>query len=175
LFNVPRLLLTEGQRQRLKEPLGQLVAGSPSECNHALKRVQDDEKPRLLILVGDTISRNALHSGIRADVVIIDNKEMRAGAVEFPHGKTRVFKTVNAQGTIDLLAWEAVAEAVQKGNGAVLVDGEEDLLALVAIIVAPVGSIVAYGQPGEGIVIVRVTGKKKNEIQALVDGMGRAD
>jgi uncharacterized protein (UPF0218 family) len=175
LFNVPKLLLTEGQRQRLKEPLGQLIAGSPIECNQALKRVQDGEKPRMLILVGDTISRKALHSGIRADVIIIDNKEMRARAVDFAHGKTRVFRTVNAQGTIDLLAWEAVAEAVRKGNGAVLVEGEEDLLTLVAIIVAPVGSIVAYGQPGEGIVIVRVTVKKKNEIQALVDEMGRAD
>jgi uncharacterized protein (UPF0218 family) len=137
--------------------------------------VQDGEKPRMLILVGDTISRKALHSGIRADVIIIDKKEMRAGAVEFTHEKTRVFRTVNAQGTIDLLAWEAVAEAVRKGSGAVLVEGEEDLLTLVAIIVAPVGSIVAYGQPGEGIVIVRVTVKKKNEIQALVDEMGRAD
>ena len=175
MFNVPRLLLTEGQRQSLKEPLGQLIAGSTSECNQALKRVQDDEKPRLLILVGDTISRNALHSGIRANVIIIDNKEMRAGAVEFTHGKARVFRTVNPQGTIDLLAWEAVAEAVQKGEGAVLVDGEEDLLTLVAIIAAPVGSIVAYGQPGEGIVVVRVTVKKKNEIQALVDEMGRSD
>ena len=172
---MPRLLLTEGQRQSLKEPLGQLIAGSTSECNQALKRVQDDEKPRLLILVGDTISRNALHSGIRANVIIIDNKEMRAGAVEFTHGKARVFRTVNPQGTIDLLAWEAVAEAVQKGEGAVLVDGEEDLLTLVAIIAAPVGSIVAYGQPGEGIVVVRVTVKKKNEIQALVDEMGRSD
>jgi len=172
---VPKLLLTEGQRQKLKEPLGELVAGSASECNQALKRVQDDEKPRLLILVGDTISRNALHSGIKADVIIMDKREMRMGAVEFAHRKTRVFRTVNAQGTIDLLAWEAVEEAVQKGDCAVLVDGEEDLLTLVAIMVAPVGSIVAYGQPGKGIVIVRVTVRKKSEIQALVDEMGRAD
>jgi len=174
-LNVPKLLLTEEQRQRLKEPLGQLIMGSASECNKALKSVQDQEKHRLLILVGDTISRNALGAGIRADVIVIDNKEMRGRAIEFTHGKARVFRTVNPQGTIDLLAWEAVAEAVQGGDGAVLVDGEEDLLTLVAIIVAPVGSIVAYGQPAQGIVIVRVTAKKKNEIQALVDEMGRAN
>jgi len=175
MFNVPKLLLAEGQRQRLKKPLGQLVAGSASECNEALKRVLDGEKPLLLILVGDTISRNALGSGIKPDVIILDNKEMRAGAVEFAHGKKRVFRTSNAQGTIDLMAWQAVAEAVQKGDGAVLVDGEEDLLTLAAITVAPVGSIVAYGQPGEGIVIVRVTVEKKNEIQSMVDKMTRVD
>jgi uncharacterized protein (UPF0218 family) len=174
-LNVPKLLLTGEQRQRLKEPLGQLIMGPPSECNQALKNVQDEDKPRLLILVGDTISRNALSSGIRADVIIIDNKEMRGEAIGFTHGKARVFRTVNPQGTIDLLAWEAVAEAVQRGDGAVLVDGEEDLLTLVAIMVAPVGSVVAYGQPAQGIVIVRVTAKKKNEVQALVDEMGRAN
>jgi len=172
-LNVPKLLVTAEQRQRLKEPLGQLIMGPPSECNKALKSVQDEEKPRLLILVGDTISKNALSAGIRADVIIVDNKEMRGRAIEFTHGKARVFRTVNPQGTIDLLAWEAVAEAVQGGDGAVLVDGEEDLLTLAAIIVAPVGAIVAYGQPAQGIVIVRVTEKKKNEIQALVDEMGR--
>ena len=128
-----------------------------------------------MILVGDTISRNALSAGITADVLILDNKEMRGGAVEFTHGKARLFRTVNPQGAIDLLAWEAVAEAVQSGDGAVLVDGEEDLLTLVAVIVAPVGSVVAYGQPAQGIVIVRVTAKKKSEIQAFVDEMGRAN
>jgi uncharacterized protein (UPF0218 family) len=51
------------------------------------------------------------------------------------------------------------------------VDGEEDLLTLVAIMVAPAGSIIAYGQPATGIVLVRVTPNKKNEIKALIDQM----
>jgi len=175
LFDVPKLLLTEPQRQLLKEPLGQLVAGTFSECNQALKKAQEIEKPRRLILVGDTISRNAIQSGIRPDVIIIDHKEMRGEAVEFSHGKARVFRTINEPATISLLAWQAVAEAIEKGDCVVLVEGEEDLLTLVAIIVAPIGSIVAYGQPGIGIVLVRVSAKKKNEIQALIDQMRKID
>lgn len=175
MLDVPKFLLTEPQRPLLKEPLGQLVAGTSSECNQALRKVQETERPRRLILVGDTVSRNAVQSGIRPDVIIIDHKEMRGETVEFTHGKARVFRTINKPGTIDLLAWQAVAEAIEKGDSAVLVEGEEDLLTLVAIMVAPKGSIVAYGQPGIGIVLVRVSANKKNEIQALIDEMEKAD
>ncbi len=54
-------------------------------------------------------------------------------------------------------------------------DGEEDLLTLVAILVAPAGSIVAYGQPEIGIVLVRISEDKKDEIQALIDRMKKLD
>ena len=175
MFAVSKLLLTEAQREHLKDPLGQLVAGTSSECNQKLKDMQAAEKPRLLILVGDTISRNAIQFGIKPDVIIIDNKEMRGDAAEFAHGKSRVFRTVNEPSTINLLAWQAVAEAIERGDGAVLVDGEEDLLTLVAILVAPGGSVVAYGQPEIGIVLVRISDAKKNEIQALLDRMIKVD
>ena len=175
MFDVPKLLITEPQRLLLKEPLGQLVRGTFSECNETLRKLQETEKPRRLVLVGDTISRNAIQSGIKADVIIIDHKEMREDAVEFSHGKARVFRTINEPATISLLAWQAIAEAIEKGDSVVRVDGEEDLLALVAIIVAPIGSIVAYGQPGIGIVVVRVSPDKKSKIQAQIDLMKKVD
>jgi uncharacterized protein (UPF0218 family) len=175
LFEVPKLLLAEHQREVLKAPLGELVDGSFSECNESLKRVQETEKPLRLILVGDTISRHAIEAGIQPDVIIIDRKEMRGEAVEFSYGKARVFKTINEPATINLLAWQALAEAIEQGDSVVLVEGEEDLLTLAAIMIAPTGSIVAYGQPGIGIVLVRVTGNKKSEIQALIDQMKKAE
>jgi uncharacterized protein (UPF0218 family) len=172
---VSKLKLKENQRELLKEPLGQLIAGTLAECNQALKAVHDTERPRRLILVGDTISRNAIQSGIKPDVIIIDQKEMRQESVEFDYGKVRVFRTLNEPATINFLAWQAVSEAVDKGDSAVVVDGEEDLLTLVAILAAPVGSVVAYGQPSVGIVLVRVTQNKKDEIQALIDQMEKTD
>jgi uncharacterized protein (UPF0218 family) len=171
MFDVSKLLMNETQRESLKKPLGELISGAVAECNQALKGVQDIESPRRLILVGDTISRNAIHSGIRPNVIIIDQREMRREAVEFNHGKARVFRTLNEPATINLLAWQAVSEAVEKGDSVVVVDGEEDLLTLVAILTAPIGSVVAYGQPSAGIVLVRVTPDKKNEIQTLIDQM----
>jgi uncharacterized protein (UPF0218 family) len=175
LFDVPKLLITERQRVLLKEPLGELVSGTFSECNATLRKVWETEKPQRLVLVGDTISRNAIESGINPDVMIIDHREVREEAVDFNHGKARVFRTINEPATLSLLAWQAVAEAVKKGDSLVLVEGEEDLLTLVAILVAPVGSIVAYGQPGKGIVLVRISAEKKVEIQSQIDLMKTVD
>jgi uncharacterized protein (UPF0218 family) len=53
----------------------------------------------------------------------------------------------------------------------VVVDGEEDLLVLVAVLYAPVGGLVVYGQPGEGVVVVRVTDAKRAEALGILKGM----
>jgi len=53
----------------------------------------------------------------------------------------------------------------------IVVDGEEDLLVIVAVLYAPEGSLVVYGQPGEGIVVVRVTGEKRAEAVGILKAM----
>jgi len=173
LFYVSRLILTEAQRESLKRPLGELVTGTPNECNDALRNTIAIEKPKLVVLVGDTVSRESVQSGIRADVMIIDNKEKRREAAQLEHTERHVLRAANPAGTIDTEAWRVVDEAVRKGNSLVIVDGEEDLLTLVTILAVPSGSLVAYGQPGEGIVLVRVTQAKKLEIQRILDEMER--
>jgi uncharacterized protein (UPF0218 family) len=51
----------------------------------------------------------------------------------------------------------------------VKVRGEEDLLALPLFIMAPRGSAVLYGQPLEGLVIVKITRKKQEQAKDLMD------
>jgi uncharacterized protein (UPF0218 family) len=51
----------------------------------------------------------------------------------------------------------------------IFVRGEEDLAALPAILLAPEGSVVLYGQPDEGVVFVSITKSKKEEILDLLD------
>jgi uncharacterized protein (UPF0218 family) len=53
----------------------------------------------------------------------------------------------------------------------IFVDGEEDLAVIPACLYAPVGSAVIYGQPSEGVVVVRVTEEKRKETKALLDKM----
>ena len=172
---MPNLILTKDQREKLKEPLGELIEGSSVECNRVLKETIGAERPSLLLLVGDTVSRNAVQAGIKPDVVVVDEKEMRAEATPFAYSSQHVFRTKNAAGTIDLIAWEAVEEATRRRNSIVQVDGEEDLLTLVAISVAPLGSLVVYGQPNEGIVLVRVSREKKREVDGIIQGMEKRD
>jgi len=50
----------------------------------------------------------------------------------------------------------------QRGEKEVIcVSGQEDLAVLPAILLAPMGSFVIYGQPGQGFVVVEVLEKTK--------------
>ena len=53
----------------------------------------------------------------------------------------------------------------------IVVNGEEDLATLPAILYAPLGSAVVYGQPNEGSVLVEVTLEKKEQIKDLMKRM----
>ncbi len=50
-----------------------------------------------------------------------------------------------------------------------LVDGEEDLVVLPAIMIAPDGASVVYGQPDEGMVHVVVDDEVRREVRALLE------
>ena len=49
------------------------------------------------------------------------------------------------------------------------IQGEEDLLALPAILLAPLGSVVIYGQKDLGVVVVEVTEEKKEEVKKIIN------
>lgn len=172
MFYVASLRLTEAQRLQLKEPLGELIKGTPAQCNKALKEVIERENPALLVLVGDTVTRNAFQAGVKPDVAVIDHMEKRRKALDYQFNAKHVFRIKNPAGMIELTAWAAVDEAVKKEGGSIIdVDGEEDLLAIPAVLVSPEKSLVVYGQPSEGIVLVRVSAEKKIAVRKIVDEM----
>lgn len=171
MFNGKTLTLTDQLREQLKEPLGLLISGSINTCNDYLKSRVSDGKRGSLILVGDTVSRNAIQAGIKPDVIIVDNKEMRKESPPILMEDRRQFSLCNAQGSIDLTAWDVIDRAIRTGDSAVIVEGEEDLLVLVAVSVASVGSLVVYGQPKKGIVLVTVTPEKKKEVACILSHM----
>jgi len=168
---VTSYVLTAKLRKTLSRPLGVLVPGDEEECNLILKQVIAKENPTKVILVGDTVSRNAAQNGIRADIMIIDNLEKRARAKPYAFEAKVKIKTTNHAGMIEVQARDAVEQAVLGRGDLIEVDGEEDLLAIVAVQTAPIGSLVVYGQPGKGIVLVRVSEAKKAEAQAIFDQM----
>jgi len=157
----------------VKEPLGELIAGTPADCNRILREIVTKEKPIRLILVGDTVSRNAIQMHMKPDVIIVDNMEKREKAAQFDYAAEHIFRTQNRAGTIESGAWQIVDEAVRKGKSVVVVEGEEDLLTLPAILSSPDNSLVVYGQPSVGIVLVRVSPEKKKDITRLVEQMER--
>jgi len=165
---VKTLHLTSKLRQQLKSPLGELIRGTTAASSHSLESVIRRESPTKVVLVGDGVSRSAIQSGIQPNVIIVDNREMRRDVDPIAFYGRRQFRLANARGSISSASWNTIHEAIAVGNSIVVVEGEEDLLTLVAIAESPLGSLVVYGQPHQGVVLVRVSREKKKEIAQLI-------
>lgn len=167
--------LTPALRVKLKEPIGTLVQGSFEETVEELRKVVEKEKPARIISVGDAVSKNLVECGILPNLLIVDNREMRKSSQPILVQTDVTIRVQNPQGTITREAVKAVKEAVAANHHAkIVVDGEEDLLTLIAVLYAPEGSFVIYGQPFVGIVIVKVTKQKKDEIAHVLETMKKA-
>jgi hypothetical protein len=166
-------ILPEKLRTTLRRPLGDLMPGSEINLGQVLRDIIENDKPTRLILVGDSVSRQACQAGITPDVMIIDNLERRQKAVAYAHPRNRVIAAKNQAGMIEHNARLAVERAIRGEADLVEIEGEEDLLAVVAVIAAPLKSLVVYGQPNEGVVFVRVSQQRKAEAEKILQQMDR--
>jgi uncharacterized protein (UPF0218 family) len=166
------LRLPDGLRDELKKPLGILVRGTPQETMENLRKFLEEKRFKILISVGDFVSKNVLEAGLPLKVAVIDNKVMRREIVPWFPSEWKSLRVENPPATIKAKAWVALEEAISLNRGAVvIVEGEEDLLTLPVIVLAPTGSVVVYGQPKEGIVIVEVTEERKQWSLDLLERM----
>jgi uncharacterized protein (UPF0218 family) len=163
--------ITPELRVKLKKPFGTLIKGSIDETMAKMKEVSEKEKPPKIISVGDTVTKNLHDYSIRPNLAIIDNLCMRK-KVEHIKYTTKAMFVKNPQGTVTQEAIDAIKEALKSQEHIhIVIDGEEDLLTLVAVVYAPEKSIVVYGQPYEGIVVVKVTPEKRAEASELLKAM----
>jgi uncharacterized protein (UPF0218 family) len=61
---------------------------------------------------------------------------------------------------------------MKREQAIIFIDGEEDMLALAVFALAPLDSVVFYGQPLEGLVSVKLNAKIKNKSRNLLDSIG---
>jgi hypothetical protein len=149
-----------------------LLKGSFNETINDFEEILKAKEPSMIISVGDALSEALLKRGIFPKVLIVDYKVMRRPTAPLVAEGYETFPLRNGSGTISDEAWVAVESAVARDNKVkVVVEGEEDLLTLVAIISAPESSAVVYGQPHEGMVVVEVTSEKKKETEKIVEAM----
>jgi len=126
--------------------------------------------PRI-IAVGDVVVEDSLKHGVKLDLAIVDYKTKRRGrplelAVEF----RRVVKVVNPPGHLSLDAMDVLKSLIEEGGGALMeVEGEEDLLTIPSVLYAPLNSLVIYGQPNEGVVLVVVDESSKAFFKGLLE------
>ena len=159
-------------REKLKSPLGRLIRGSSDRTMLQLKKLIEKEKPTKIVSVGDVVSENMTKHGILPHLVIVDNKTMRESIKPVFIETDQTLYLKNPPGTLVDEAWTVIRGALeQKVRTKIIIDGEEDLLTLVVVLCASEGSFVVYGQPHEGIVIIRVTKRKREMVQRIVNAM----
>jgi uncharacterized protein (UPF0218 family) len=159
------LTLPEELRSAFKDPLG------PVETD-AETLLRDVTGP--LVAVGDIVTYHFVQAGRQPDVALVDERTKRE-AVDDEVRETVVDPDVtvpNPAGTLTEELVVAICEALEDGEPTtILVDGEEDLATIPAIVAAPVGASVVYGQPDVGMVHIHVSEELKDEIRDLVDRM----
>ena len=166
------LILPLELRRELKNPLGLLIKGSFKQTSRKLAELVNEKKPRKLIAVGDRVSRNIINNRIALDVAVVDFRVMRKPISPLTFKADNTFQVSNPPGTLTEEAWTAVERAVNSsGKSKVIVKGEEDLLTLVAVLSAPNGSMVVYGQPRQGIVVLDVNEKTKRKVREIIERM----
>ena len=164
--------LTPNLRKELKSPLGLLIPGSFEETTTALKRLIEKEKPVKIISVGDVVSETMIKNCVYPHVLVVDNKVLREPVKPFEVEVDRTLYVKNPPGMLEEDAWAVMREALKlEGLTKVLVDGEEDLFTMVAVLCAPKNSLVVYGLPNRGVVAVRVTEKAIGKVRRVVDAM----
>jgi len=164
--------LTPELRDKFKEPFGTLLRGTFVETTKKLTAIVTAEKPSKLVSVGDKVSRTLHEHGVVPQLSVTDNRSLRRNVRPATFHRKRVVRVKNPPGTITDEAAAAVQKALESDEHVhVVVDGEEDLLTLIAVLHAPENALVVYGQPYVGVVAVRVTAEKRAQARALLDAM----
>lgn len=167
-----RCRLSPKLRTRMKKPIGTLIEGPSNVVMERLKKLIAKERPKAVISVGDRVSEGLSQNKIPTKLSIVDNRIKRRAIQPVTLEMDRTYYVKNPPGTITDEAMTLIQKALRDEQRIlIVVDGEEDLLALPSIFYAPKGSYVVYGQPDKGMVVVRVTSKKKTDISKILKTM----
>ena len=162
--------LPDDLRDQLKKPLGNLISDNDPNRENIIKKISAES---VIITVGDRTTENMLQLGLKPQIQIIDGLEKRTQRI------MPADDTVNTKLSCKNPPGEITEESIQVIRKSfsceppvrITVDGEEDLLVIPACIFAPENSVVMYGQPNEGLVLVHVTPEIKAKVQKILDSM----
>lgn len=151
-------------RKALKKPLGRVYK--------TIRTIGKLSKAHRIISVGDVCTLALLDAGIKPHLAVFDFRYMRKKLKrqDITRLRTQYPEPLiysNPPGTLsDKLVLDA-GSLLDRG-GAILIEGEEDLTALAFIKAAGKRDVIVYGQPGEGIVLVKADERIKKKIERFL-------
>jgi len=158
------LLLKKERRKLFKKPFGKIY--------HTLNDIDRSLlENHFIISVGDETTNNLLNAGIIPEIGIIDHIIERKPSKHSIEYSAVTLNVVNPPGAITDELWITIQKSIDiapKSNVLIIVDGEEDLAVIPCVLMAPDDSLILYGQPGEGVVLVEVD-KVKEKAKEMLD------
>ena len=154
----------------MKIPLGLLLLESEVDKKNIQKHVSVDS---FIITVGDRTTEKLIDFGLIPSLQIIDGQEKRIKR-EIPKSSdvSTTLTCNNPAAEITDQSIKTIKKAFTSQTPVrITVNGEEDLLVIPVCIYAPENSVVMYGQPNEGLVIVTINQEIRNKTQKLLDSM----
>ena len=172
------LTLPDSLRDAFKEPLGPVTTDAEALLAAAAEtRADRIARDAPIVAVGDVVTYHLRQAGRVPDVAIVDGKTEREAvrsevASAMAEADVRRIEVENPPASLSAALLSALADALSAGEPVMIeVTGEEDLAALPAIVAAPDGASVVYGQPGEGMVRVPVTPDSRAEARKLFEAL----
>lgn len=157
------LKMVKALDDELKIPMGELFMGPEDDPEIAMLATLDAlPNPRgMIVAVGDVTVKTLIDMGLTPEIALIDGQTKRTKLEESDCVNTSIFAHVlaaeNPPGLLTPSLRRAIESAIYADESVVIeVDGEEDLAPILIHLIAPLGTIVLYGQPGLGVVM-RIT------------------
>ena len=186
-IGISKISLNSKVEVMLKTPFGTLIEGNENEPKIAMIKALDriSGEPGPIIAVGDVTVKTMQDLNRPADIAIIDGMTKRERwdqSSKIDEGQyDNLLKCKNPAGTITPELYRCCSQALAKfgydkneqnaESTIIIVEGEEDLAPLILHPLAPIGSVILYGQPGRGVVIRLTDLDSKSRCRELLASM----
>jgi len=151
------LKLPKSLRKELSKPFG-VLHKSVNLIEIPLRKQLEEKK--LIIAIGDVTSKNLVEIGIQPQICIVDNITKRKPIQHNLNHTNNIIYVNNPAGVLTDEFVDAcinsIHEATTDNPIIIQVKGEEDLAVLPCVINSPKDAFILYGQPDEGVVLVKV-------------------
>jgi len=163
------LKLPDFLRNQLKIPLGVLLPESQVTKENIQKFLSENS---YIITVGDRTTEKMINFDLIPSLQIIDSQEKRKKREPPRLANVIELKVDNPAAEITPQSIDIIKKALSMQPPIrINVNGEEDLLVIPVCIYAPENAVIMYGQPNEGLVIVKIAPQIRNKTQTLLDSM----
>ena len=151
----------------VSKPLGQLIKDNDISEEKLEELIQDKNQ---IVTVGDATTQKVISFGLVPFLQIIDGKTKRVNEMNLKSiPNFREITCVNPPGEIKENCVREIKEILtSRVPTRMIIEGEEDLLVLPVCINSSEGTTVLYGQPDQGMVLVKVTQEIKNKVESLL-------